>query len=460
MLAGCTTLDAGHRAKHAEAFQRAIERATADTLPPDEPLGLEECVAIALERNLSVKTAAVARRTALLERRVAFANFLPALDIGYKYARWDKQPENSLAGLFSIPMQDQSIDTWTWDFQMPIFAPATWFLYSIHKHGAHIGEWAEEYARQMILLQVTGLYFHCLALDQAQKTLHSQVQAAEKLADEVAAFRDEGLAMPWEAEQAETLLLARRVALHQAQRSLHQSKADLLVAMDLSPLADVTLAEGTSIHPPDAPLEDLILTALLHRPQLHMADRKVAIARDKAKIAIVDFLPSLAGFAQRTSTSNSYTTYPDYWISGVAGVVSLFDGLANVNEYRVARAERQQAYLEREEACLTIMLEVVKAHLALESALEQAALAEKARTVAAGKYEQISAQFDEGLVRVSERLGALAEKQEAEANVLRADYQQQVSTASLLNVMGTGYAGYTAFSEMPLAEVKHDDETS
>ena len=249
----------------------------------------------------------------------------------------------------------------------------------------------------------------------------------------------------WQLKQVEALVLARRMELNHTGRSIRQAKADLLGAMGLSPLADIRLLKETPLEAPDGTLEDLVLQALLNNPQMHISDRAVEIQKDQARIAITNFLPSLVGFASFTHTSDSFVFDPDYWMSGLSGVLTVFNGFANINEYKAAREREREAMVQREEACLTVMLQVIKARLNCENAQEALALAEKSLTVAEGRLAEIEAQWQEGMVEPSERLSAIAEFEASDTDVTNARFQEQVSIATLLNVMGKNDADGFAY---------------
>jgi outer membrane protein TolC len=292
----------------------------------------------------------------------------------------------------------------------------------MHKRGEEIGGLLLEYTRQMITLQVTGLYYQCLALQETEDALKSLVSAAEALKDQMTAYEQKGMVSEWQLKQVETLVFARRMELNHTGRSIRQTKADLLGAMGLSPLADIQLLMETPLEAPEKSLEELMFHALLHNPQMHISDRIVEIQKDQARIAIMNFLPSLVGFASFTSTSDSFVFDPDYWMSGLSGVLTIFNGFANINEYKAVRERGREAMVQREEACLTVMLQVIKAHLNLENAEEAMALAEKSQAVAKGRLAEIAAQWQEGMVEPSERLSAIAEFEATETDLTNARF--------------------------------------
>ncbi len=435
-LSGCSNFDADAvRREHIEIYHRTISEKTEKILSDSNSFCLDDCIQIALQHNLRIRASEIQKRIAKLEKKVAFSYFLPSVNLNYGYTKWDRQPKVKF-GSGPVAMHDKSVRDITWQIQMSVFDPSTWFMYSMHQRGEEIAEFVTEYTKQMTVLEITVMYFHCLGLQEIEKALTSQATAATALEKQLSAFYDEGLVSKWQAEQAEVMAVSRRTDLHRTQYALSQAKADLLTAMGLSPLADISLEVQTPLNAPEEPLEELITETLILHPQLKIADREIAIEKEKVKVAIAGFLPRLIGFANRTHSSDSFMAYPDYWTMGLAGTVSLFNGFANINEYKAAKEHQKKAFIQREEATMTLILEVVKAHLNLKNAREEMILARKAFGMSSKHFVEAQQQWQEGLVDSAEMLSVLAEKDMAQMGLMNARFQLQVTTATFLNVMG------------------------
>lgn len=442
MAAGCRTPHwESVRKEQAEAFTQRLKTDTEATLKDRGPLDLDACIDIALENNVALKTAEVQARLATLDKRTAFSNFLPALDMKYTLTNLDRQPATKMFGGFEIPMQDQTVRETAFQLQMPIFVPATWYMYSMREHGEEISELVTGYVRQQIAVRVTALYFHCLALRESCAAIESQVTSAETLVKQAQSYLTEGVATASQARQAELLLEMRKASLAENQRAQDGAVADLLSTMGLSPLSGLSLVAALPLEAPKGSLEDLVMEALLANPQLQIADRNVEIQKDATRLSITKFLPQLIGFANRTSTSNSFQAFPDMTVTGLAGVMSLFRGFANINAYKAAREKEKEAFLKREETCFTVMTGVIRAHLNWQDAQTALALTRKALEAADTKATEMDHQWREGILNTADRLEATAERDRAQGNVTSAQYQEQVALASLRLVLGGAYLG-------------------
>jgi outer membrane protein TolC len=451
MIAGCRSFDGEKvRAEHARDYPQALAQWTAETVSPDTPLGLEECIRVALQNNLSIKSAEIQARIAKLDRKIAFANFLPQLSVGYSHYEFD--PSLSIELPDADPMTIEKVRSFMWQANASIFNPATWFLYSMRKRGAEIADLVTDYTRQMTVLQVTVDYFQCLSLAESEKALASELAAAVEMEKKLRDLSHEGLVRPWQANQAGVLVQARRIERDRTRRSLTQAKANLLATLGLSPLAQISLrTDEAPLDPPVSSLEDLVLEALLNRPQLQMADRNIAIQKEQVKIALAEFLPKLFGFVYRPESLEDIGPSSNQWIYGLSGTMTLFNGFANINEYKAARQRREASFLEREQATLSAILEVMRAYLTVATAYEQVALAQSALDVATQRFAETEQQWREGLVGSSDLLDVTARRDNARAQATAARFQYRVATATLFNVMGKTRLDYE--------EPHHDDQS-
>jgi len=435
-LTGCSNFNGKEiRREHAGNYPQQLAEKTRDVLTEYQPLDLNDCIRISMENSLSVKSAEIQQRIAQLEKKVSFANFLPTVSLNYQKTWWDPQPQIKFGGS-GIAMHDKDVRDVTWNIQMSIFNPATWFLYSMHTRGYEIAELVTDYTRQAIALQVTAQYFQCLSLEQMLTVLESQLTAARTLEKELAAYRQEGLVSDWKAEQGRVLVLARQTELRRIRKSLGQAKAELLAGMGLDPTGDVMLEMQMPLEVPGGSLDSLITEALLNHPSLAISDRQVAIEKEKLKAAVTAFLPQLMGFANRVDTSDSHQVFTNYWVGGFSAAITLFDGLANVNYYQAAGELRKDALIRREQATLTLMLQVIRALDQTELARDQIELARRISEVTSKRLAEVKQQYEQGLIQASDMLAMTAEADESEIRYLQARFQYQTGIAVLTNVMG------------------------
>ena len=432
---GCATNFNQMRAEHAEEFPKELAQKSQDLIKEGEPLDLDACIKIAMENNLDIKVAEIKGKLATIDRKIAFSYFLPYVDAQVTRVNNDEQQLMKLGGS-AFAMADQNITQAVISAQLAVFNPQTWFLYSAYKKGEDIQKLVTERVKPAIRLQITALYMACLSQETSGKAIETSVEQAKALVKQMEAFQREGLILKSDLDTTNVYLTSQENNLINNQRLQKSTKAELMEAMGLSPLANITLKGVPSFDVADEELTDQIYKALINRPEMKISDRNVAVREDAVKIAIAGFFPVVGLFTEYTYNSNSYYYYENIWSYGVSGVLTVFDGFANIQEYKAAKQEREQAMVEREQQCLKIMLEVIKARDLLEKAQDMKALLTKQTDASAVSLKEVQAQFDEGLVTSSDKLNAISRRATAEANLALADYQYQVAAASMIDVMG------------------------
>jgi len=433
---GCATKDFSQiRTEHADTFTKELAQKSKELVTPGEPLDLDTCIKIALENNLDIKAAEIKGRLATIDRKIAFSYFLPCVDVEYAKLNNDEQQLQKAMGTY-LAMADQNITQTVISAQLAVFNPQTWFLYSAYKKGEDIQDLVTERVKQAIRLQVTALYMACLSQETSGKAIEASVEQAQALVKQMEAFHREGLILKSDLDTANVYLASQQNNLQDNMRLRRSTKAELMEAMGLSPLADISLKGAPSLSIKDEELTRQIYEALINRPEMKIYDRKIGAKEDEVKMAISAFLPRIGLFTKYTNSSNSYYYYENIWSYGISGVLTVFDGFANIQEYKAAKQEQEQAMVEREQQCLKIMLEVIKARDLLEKAQDMKSLLSKQAEVSAKSLKEIEAQWDEGLITGSDRLKAASNNATAKANLALADYQYQVAAASMIDVMG------------------------
>ena len=430
---GCTPKIS--RVEHAGSFPAQLTERTIRILP-DKPLALSECIDIALANNLDLKALEIQKRLASLDRKIAFGNFLPNIELRFSFSGTDK-PRLRQAGDSLVQMSDQEVANMAIELQQPIFLPQAWYLYDMRRKGEDISNLVLQRTRQQISLQVTTLYFVCLALEEAEGYLKTATMIAEALLKETKAFEREGLAMPSQRQEVETLLLESQLSLKNVKRISTEYKANLLEVMGLSPFADIKLKPEMPFSPVEQrDLSEDVLEALINRLELHIDDRTLEIRKQEIRNAIASFLPTIVGIGSFSHSSDSFLRYSNVWFYGVSAILSVFDGFQNVIGYRAAHEREKAAFIEREQTCMMIMLEVLRARHSAERASDQLQVATMNSATAEESFRETRAQWDEGLLQISEILEAVTNRDQARFIVTVAEYHQQVALATLADVLG------------------------
>jgi len=435
-LCACASRNSDNiRKENADIFSSQLKARTEQALEEKSELSLADCIRIAEQNSLKIKSAEIKNRISKLERKISFSNFLPKIDLEARYLIGRHNPTQKMGAGWG-QVSDRHFTTSVISAQQQIFVPYSWYLYRMLSKGEDISELVTERTRQLISLKVTGLFYRCLTLERVRVGLKSAVKGDERLVSEINKYYEEGLVLKSDLMEVDASLTYRRHLLSENSRQLDRSMSQLLETLGLDPFKKIVLLpeENKEIILPL--LEDLVIEALLNRPEMKLQDRRSEIEQDRVKIAITNFLPVVSAIGSFQHTTDSYVKYSSQWIGGATGVMSLFNGFANINKYKASREKEKLSYLEREEACLMVMLQVQQAYQNVQSAEEIREVAEKIDDAKKEKLREQKARYKEGLIRVSELLKAVAAAEEAGAERFGSEYNYRVSLAVLKDVTG------------------------
>ncbi len=455
LFTGCRSLSGEKRRLEESTYfrEKLRERTATYEEKYQGEVSLEDCWEIARQESIPLRSQDLSREISRLQRHIAFANFLPVVEAEMDYTAWHRQPATDISDmdvtLFDrfvvplpidyLPLHDKRMRNAAVSAHMPLFVPKTWFLYSMRRRGEEIENLLHDLTEQMVYLQLVSQYYHCLSLQHSIDVLKTQLDAVENLYREASDWYEEGLILSWELEEIEIMVRHKENALQTTERRLEEALGELWMNTGLSPSAPFQLQESEPYHAFDwteKEQEELILKALLENPRMYIHDHEVDIQEDQVKIAITRFLPEISGFARYEGTSNEMARYSTNYLWGVAGVLTIFDGFANINEYRAARRRAEQTYLQREEAGLSLMLQVIKAYNRLQDSLETQQIMKKSLSMQESHLATKEAEFSEGMITLSELLQARAKRDQAKMNKLNSRYQVQVSKSMMNYLVG------------------------
>lgn len=459
LAAGCSSLSpAARRAEHADSWSSNLVAETQAVLEKYSPsLSLADCRAIARERSLLLAGARLAERLARIDSQAAFSAYLPQVSAQFEAVNLS-EPALRRMGESPVETQDQDIRLASIRIAQPVFTPNAWLLYASARRGADIRTLSRERAEQLVDVQVSSLFFQLAALESRRAAARRQAEAADALRKEVAALAREGYARDADLQQVRALEMNARLRAAQRDREAGLARSRLLEALNLWPLADASFRADSiddpalrriAAGPPDGkptvldpeavearPVEEWLFIALRHRLELYAGDQAVALRQNEILRALALFLPNLYGFANFYTTSDSYTINDQYWGAGLQGAWSLFTGFRNIQAYRAARAQRRQSFVEREEAALSVLLQVIEARKVVRDADEQWRVAKQNARAARQERSDARAQYESGYENLSRYLDALAADEAAGATLESAGFARSMAVQVFRDVIG------------------------
>lgn len=411
-------------------------------------LTLDRAIQLSVERNLTLKTKTIEQEIAKLDRKIAFGNFLPKVSLGYSYTMLnDKIMGETKDTALPIPLPislgletrlvDKNLSLFSVNAQMPIFVPATWFLYSARQKGEDISSLTRDLTEKMIKLQTIGQYHYILALESEKEYLKQELESAKEFNKSAKIALEAEAILPWEYEGTEQIVQMREYALKQNARDLQSAKMSLMNNLDMYPLLDFQLEKPQYNEDVKMPtLEETIYEALKNSELIQIREGAEDISKDVTKIAISNFLPKIVLTGGYFNTSNAALTDPDFFMGTLGGMFSIFNGFQNVYEYKKARKNQEIAFIKREEEIMKVIFETVNAYNSLESSREERDIALKNFAVNTGRFNQKKLEKETDSIDNWEYIQGVAEYEKALSLKEKAEYKYRVSLATLNMLTG------------------------
>ena len=337
----------------------------------------------------------------------------------------------SLPVTLTSRMVDKDFKNYALTAQLPIFVPATWFLYSAREKGENISLYTEDLTKKMIKLKVISEYYYILALVSEKNVLESEYEYAKKLNKNAKLALETESILKWQEEQTELLIKQKENAIKNNERDLKIAKMNLLNDLDLDLNADFrfVIPEDTVYKLP--PLEDVVYDALINSELIKISHNVVAISKDKVKIAMSKFLPQISLGGGLIGTGLSFLNPKNILFGAVTGFLSLFNGFKNVNEYEKAKLQSEAAYIQREDVIMNTIISAVNSYNNVQKSIEDKELADLNYNVAKKKFKQKELEVEVGSATDTDLLKAMSELEKAESIKLKTEYKYSVSIETL-----------------------------
>jgi len=404
---------------------------------PDDPLTLEECVAIAELCNPSLVIArqGVVRSEAELQQ--ALSAYYPTADLVLTRGRTGGTTfVDTPAGRIPVATvgerreADVVIGQRVWELGRRELVRSARFSLSASR--------AEEQATgQDLVLSVSQGYYAALAAEQLVEVAQATLAASRDHEKLVRARAEVGEGAPVDVAPAEADAALAEFSLLQAENDAALAKAQLKREMGVPATYNLRLAPSRLAAPerPLPPLADDLRQALHCRPEaisLRNAicageqDLRAAKAREYGVIAVsAQYDRGVAGPDDE-----------DSWLALLSASAFLFDGGGRAAATKIARANLRTLQAQERQLANAIGLEVESARLEVETARKSVQSGEKAVTSAEAQLAAAEGKYKAGVGIFVEILDAQKAVARARTDLVRARYDLQTALVALRRAMG------------------------
>lgn len=418
------------------------------------PLTLHDAASIALEKN-------PLRKATLADTKVAAAGVREAQSILLPHVTFSEQATrgNDPVYVFGSRLRQQRFTTN--DFSLSnLNTPlpygnfttrfgGTWSLFDSFASWRGINRAREmniaasqqlERTDQEILFRVAQSYYGILLATKQLEVAEQSEKTAKSIMDRSQVRYDAGLAVEADLLSAKVRLASREQDLIRARNSLELARAQLDVAMGVSPDATYQLSEAITEGIPSAtPLLDLEKRALTTRPDLKRIEAQQSAQELSVAIVKSSFGPRLNAFAGWEMDNPTFVAGGggNNWLGGIELQIDLFQGGAKRAALSRERANAEKIIALKQAAGDAVRLEVRQAYYDQDASRQQIKVARTAITQAQESLRIDQDRYDGGLLTITDLLGAEESARHTQADFWQAVYQFHISNANLELACGT-----------------------
>lgn len=409
-----------------------------------DPLTLEECIAVALEKNPLRKAALEEVRARRASVGETASEYYPELSTYSSYSRWQRpavffRPE--MGSELLLADRIGPLDDFIGGFRT---------RYTLFDGGARVArrraalaqleasKHDAERVQQDISLTMHEVFYGLAAAEEIETVAEENIRRSEshlKLAEERVKV---GAAPKADILKARVELAKARLSLVNAQSLVRIARGQLNTAMVLPIDFPIWIAKGDSAVA-DSDQIDLAKAfedAFRSRPVLRAALQRIVASSTGVQIARSAFLPKIAAEASYGARDTDFPPGEKDWLAGVALEFPIFTGFLRMHRLERAEAELSKAEEETRHLAQKVQLEVWSSYSKLQEA-EKAVDATKALVQDSRESLRVAEErYSQGAGTFLDLLDAQVTLAQAEAKLVQTTFDHHTAYAAFQSATG------------------------
>jgi outer membrane protein len=418
-----------------------VSAVTADETPPPAPLTADQCVALALQNNPTIRKAAQDLGIANAQADGARAAGLPTVNVSVTKYHAMQSTSMTVPGFGTVSLAPK--DTLQLTVQQPLWPDTRWKApEAIARANADAQDESLLRTQQQVTFQVRQAFYQLLGalelLDVA-KSAATVAEGALKLAESTVKA---GTAPMLDQFQAQAGLADAQVGVAKAENGVDLARAALAVQIGLDAGTALDIVGPTDLPAvPDA-VEPLVAQALAARPEVAQLAARRAQAQAAVDAARIKRQPTLtlgAAYNKPLKGGSSISSSEGITLTLVAGY-SLYNGGSAKADISVAEQQLAEIDTAKKQLDLGIGLDVRQAWMSLTNAAKQLVAATQQQTAATEALRIAEIRYREGEGIILEVEQARLKLTQAQTALAQAHYQAQTAAAQLDLAIGADAA--------------------
>jgi len=405
--------------------------AAADDLPTKT---LEECIAIAIQQQPSLKAAGAAVDAGHQRVWQAGSNYLPQISATYGAARRN----SSVAARTGGPSGTVTAQSQTFNF----YNTGVGFTQVLFDFGQTLASIRAAQAaeqslqadlstqRDTVVFNVKQSYFNLLAASRLMLVADETVRQSQKHLELAQGRYDVGMAPKIDVTTAQVQLAQAELNQVTARNNVAVARETLRNALGLIGPLDFGIVDDFGRRRVQISADDALALAYDKRPELLSIQAQERSTEEHITFLQRNYLPNVTGNGAYDWTGNDYPLQSS-WSIGANVNLSIFNGGLTTAQVAEQKANLSNLKFNEEVLRQNIALEVRQALLNLQQAAESIRVAEKGLQQARENLDLAEGRYKTGVGNIIELTDAQASLTSAEANYVAALYSYQNAVATV-----------------------------
>ncbi len=373
-------------------FAYGVDRVPRPNVNDNKPtrLTLPEAVSIAIARNLRMADSRLAIEEKEHQRRQAFSDFFPTIDLSYS-TNWYRYQQQSNAQALGAAQDSRGmkvmpdpatgipkvfgyynrIDPYrafrlTATVTQPLYTGGKLLNeYKYARLGVDYSAIQMEVNRQDLILDVYEAYYQLVQSEKLLQVAEESVRALEALRNQTMEFYKAGVVPKVDVLSTEGQLAQARIQRTQSITDIEKFKATLCYLLRYPQETPIRVVQDISYRPNNYTLPNIYAIAAANRPEIRQANISVEQAMALVKSSKADLLPSVAVQAIGTRMNDDWNPFDregvnDWRLQGI--LTWTFDMFRRRETVQERRATQARTFVARELLIEQIMQEVKNAY--------------------------------------------------------------------------------------------------
>lgn len=397
---------------------------------------LQECIAYALENNISIQQSELDRQAAEISKKDALGDFLPNLSVNMRHS-WN-------TGLNTNPVTNTNVTATTQNTNFGIGANVLLYngmqnIYRLHKSNLEIlaNQYQLANIKDNISLMVCNSFLQILFNKESLKNLETQYNLTKQSLQRTEKLVASGVSPEGDLLDVEATLANQEQQIVQMKNNLLVSKLTLANVLVLDDALSFDIADNFSQVPmdsktPNSP-QQIFSEALKFRNEIKISEVAIEMREKDVKIAKGNYLPTLSGsFGFNTNYFNSellnlpgFSTQIDDNKGHSFGLnlsIPIFNRFKTSNGVKRSKIMLKKAKLELKDSKADLKDKIYQAYADKEGAFKTYMAALKTAKARKEAYTYAKEKHEVGLLNSFDLSQMQTNLENAETEVIRAKY--------------------------------------